>query len=278
VQSIVGNEILKTSFKWRSAIAFIAVAVIVPLVMIGVKLQGDAVVKGATRALGQDFFLLGNILNGYFVTALIMNSLWVHIPFLITLGAGDQLAGEATAGTYRILLIRPASRTQILFAKYLTTLLYASTVELFLVAISVGLGIAMFGTGVMLVQGKVLTVIPESEAPWRLLLACGLAAWGMWSVASLAFLLSSLVDNGIGPIIGTMAVIIVSYVISAIPVDLFRMIRPYLFTTYLNIWQKAMERPIPWGDLLHSGLVLGAFSVGFLLITWYIFVRKDILS
>jgi len=94
VQSIVGNEILKTSFKWRSAIAFIAVAVIVPLVMIGVKLQGDAVVKGATRALGQDFLLLGNILNGYFVTALIMNSLWVHIPFLITLGAGDQLAGD----------------------------------------------------------------------------------------------------------------------------------------------------------------------------------------
>jgi ABC-2 type transport system permease protein len=278
VQSIVGNEILKTSFKWRSAIAFIAVAVIVPLVMIGVKLQGDAVVKGATRALGQDFLLLGNILNGYFVTALIMNSLWVHIPFLITLGAGDQLAGEATAGTYRILLIRPASRTRILFAKYVTTLLYASMVVLFLVAISVGLGMTMFGTGVMLVQGKVLTVIPESEAPWRLLLACGLAAWGMWSVASLAFLLSSLVDNGIGPIIGTMAVIIVSYVISAIPVDLFRMIRPYLFTTYLNIWQKAMERPIPWGDLLHSGLVLGAFSVGFFLITWYIFVRKDILS
>jgi len=278
VQSIVGNEILKTSFKWRSAIAFIAVAVIVPLVMIGLKLQGDAVVKGATRALGQDFLFLGNILNGYFVTALIMNSLWVHIPFLITLGAGDQLAGEATGGTYRILLIRPASRTRILFAKYVTTLLYTSTVVVFLVALSVGLGITMFGTGVLLVQGKVLTVIPESEAPWRLVLACGLAAWGMWSVASLAFLLSSMVDNGIGPIIGTMAVIIVSYVISAIPVDLFRTMRPYLFTTYLNIWQKAMERPVPWGDLLHSGLVLGAFSIGFLLITWYIFVRKDILS
>ncbi len=278
MQSIVGNEILKTSFKWRSAIAFIAVAVIVPLVMIGLKLQGDAVVKGATRALGQDFLFLGNILNGYFVTALIMNSLWVHIPFLITLGAGDQLAGEATGGTYRILLIRPASRTRILFAKYVTTLLYTSTVVVFLVALSVGLGITMFGTGVLLVQGKVLTVIPESEAPWRLVLACGLAAWGMWSVASLAFLLSSMVDNGIGPIIGTMAVIIVSYVISAIPVDLFRTMRPYLFTTYLNIWQKAMERPVPWGDLLHSGLVLGAFSIGFLLITWYIFVRKDILS
>jgi ABC-2 type transport system permease protein len=278
VQSIVGNEILKTSLKWRSAIAFIAVAVIVPLVMIGVKLQGDAVVRGATRVLGQDFFFLGNILNGYFVTALIMNSLWVHIPFLITLGAGDQLAGEATAGTYRILLIRPASRTRILFAKYLTTLLYAGTVVAFLVAISAGLGIAMFGTGVLLVQGKVLTVIPESEAAWRLLLACGLASWGMCSVASLAFLLSSLVDNGIGPIIGTMAVIIISYVISAIPVDLFRAMRPYLFTTYLNIWQRAMEQPIAWGEMLHSGLVLGAFSIGFYLITWYIFVRKDILS
>ena len=39
-----------------------------------------------------------------------MNSLWIHIPFLISLVAGDQLAGEGTAGTYRILLIRPPSR------------------------------------------------------------------------------------------------------------------------------------------------------------------------
>jgi ABC-2 type transport system permease protein len=100
----------------------------------------------------------------------------------------------------------------------------------------------------------------------------------MWTVASLAFLLSSLVENGIGPLVGTMAVIIVFLVISNVPVDFFASIKPYLFTTYLDLWQKMFADPVPWDEILHSVYVLGAFSVGFYLVTWYIFLRKDILS
>ena len=100
----------------------------------------------------------------------------------------------------------------------------------------------------------------------------------MWTVASLAFLFSSLVENGIGPLVGTMAVIIVFYIVSNVPADLFTSVKPYLFTSYLNLWQKMFEDPVPWGDVLHSVFVLGAFSIGFYAVTWYIFLRKDILS
>jgi ABC-2 type transport system permease protein len=272
------NELLKTYLRWRSYIAFVAIAVVVPLVLVAMKLNADAMVRGATRGLSQDFLFVGSVVNGYFVTYFILNALWIHVPFLLTLGAGDQLAGEATAGTFRILLTRPASRSAILATKYLTTLLYTFTVVAFLVVLSVGLGLLLFGGGAMLVPAKVLTVIPAEQAPWRLLLACLLATWGMWVVASVAFFFSSLVDNALGPILGTMSVIIVFYVVSGIPVDLFRELRPYLFTTYLNIWQKALESPIPWREILKSGLILGAFSVGFYGVTWYIFARKDILS
>jgi len=272
------GEVVKTYFRWRSYIAFIAIAVVVPLVLIAMKLNTEAMARNVTRGLSQDFLFVGNILNGYFVTYLLMNALWIHVPFLLTLGAGDQLAGEATAGTFRILLTRPASRSRILAAKYLTTLLYTFTVVAFLVILSVGLGLLLFGGGVLLVPAKVLTIIPAGEAPWRMLLACLLATWGMWTVASLAFFFSSLVDNALGPILGTMAVIIIFYVIAGIPVDLFRAVRPYLFTTYLDIWQKALESPIPWGEALTSGAVLGGTSVGLYALTWYVFVRKDILS
>jgi ABC-2 type transport system permease protein len=275
---LLRNEILKTYLKWRSYIAFVAVAVVVPLVMIALKLQGENLAKSMTRGLAQDFLVFGNIVNGYFVTFFLMNALWIHIPFLITLGAGDQLAGEAAGGTFRLILTRPASRSSILWAKYLTTLIYTTTVVGFLVALSLGLGVLLFGTGVVLFPGRTLTVIPESEALWRLLLATGLAIWGMWTVASLAFLFSSLVDNALGPILGTMSVIIVFYVIAGIPVDLFKSIRPYLFTSYLNIWQKAIEQPISWPDIARSALILGGFAVGFYGAAWYIFVKKDILS
>jgi ABC-2 type transport system permease protein len=250
----------------------------VPLVMIAVKLQGELLTKSLASGLAQDIQLPGNIVNGYFVTFFLMNTLWIHIPFLITLGAGDQLAGEAAGGTFRLLLTRPASRSQILWAKYVTTLFYTTAVVGFLVALCLALGVTLLGTGDLLLPGRAMMVVPEAEALWRLLLAAGLATWGMWAVASLAFLFSSLVDNALGPILGTMAVIIVFYVIAGLPLDLFRVIKPYLFTSHLNIWQKAIEQPVPWPEILRSAFVLGGFDVGFYCVTWYIFVKKDILS
>lgn len=278
MKTILGNEILKTSLKWRSSISFLAIAAVVPLVEIALKLQGNGMERGVTRGLSQDFLFLGNIVNGYFVTQMIMNALWIHVPFLVTLGAGDQLAGEATAGTFRLLLTRPASRSRILAAKYITTLLYALALIVFMALLTVGLGVLLFGTGDLLIVGRTFVVLAESEALWRIALAFALATWGMWTVASLAFLFSSLVENGIGPLIGTMAVIIVFYIITAVPADLFATIKPYLFTSYLDLWQKMFEDPIPWNEVLHSVYVLGAFSIGFYSITWYIFLRKDILS
>jgi ABC-2 type transport system permease protein len=276
--TLLRNEFFKTFSKWRSYIAFVTIAVVVPLVMIAVKLQGELLTKSLASGLAQDIQLPGNIVNGYFVTFFLMNTLWIHIPFLITLGAGDQLAGEAAGGTFRLLLTRPASRSQILWAKYITTLFYTTAVVGFLVALCLALGVTLLGTGDLLLPGRAMMVIPEAEALWRLLLAAGLATWGMWAVASLAFLFSSLVDNALGPILGTMAVIIVFYVIAGLPLDLFRVIKPYLFTSHLNIWQKAIEQPVPWPEILRSAFVLGGFDVGFYCVTWYIFVKKDILS
>jgi len=278
VVPILINEILKTYLKWRTYIGFIAISVLVPLVQIGLKLEGGSMIQSITRNLEQDFMLIGNLYNGYFVTHLIMNSLWVHVPFLISLVAGDQLAGEATGGTFRLMLIRPASRTRVLIAKYVTTLIYATTLVLFLAILSIGLGVTLFGTGDLIIAGRSFTIIPVDEAFSRLCLAFGLAIWSMWCVASLAFLFSSLVENAIGPIIGTMTVIIVFLIISNIPVDLFTELRPYLFTSYLNVWQEALHVPIEWRTMGESVLKLGGFSVGFYLVTWYIFVKKDILS
>ena len=276
--SVLRNELLKTYLKWRTYIGFIAIAALVPLVETALKLEGGTVLKSITRTLEQDFFFVGNLFNGYFVTHLIMNSLWVHVPFLISLVAGDQLAGEATGGTFRLILIRPASRTRILVAKYLTTLIYTFTLVAFLATLSMALGVALFGTGDLIISGKALVIIPKVQVFWRLCVAFALAIWSMWCVASLGLLFSSLVENSIGPIIGTMTVIIVFLIISSIPVKLFESVRPYLFTTYLSVWQKVMEEPIPWGEIVSSTSILGGFSVGFYLVTWYIFVKKDILS
>ena len=131
-RSIVVNEILKTYAKWRTYIGFIAVGIVVPLVEFGLKAEGGSIIRNMTRGLGEDFLIVGNLFNAYFITYFIMNSLWIHVPFLISLVAGDQLAGEATGGTFRLMLIHPPSRTRILAAKYTTTLVYTLSLVVFL--------------------------------------------------------------------------------------------------------------------------------------------------
>ena len=276
--SLLIKELLKTYLKWRTYIGFMAIAVIVPVVLVALKFEGGGMIKRMTRGLTDDFMLVGNFFNGYFVTQLIMASLWVHIPFLISLVAGDQLAGEATGGTFRLLLIRPASRSRVLITKYITTLIYSFTLVAFLATACLGLGVALFGSGPLLVVGKIMTIIPASELLWRMSFAFALATVSMWCVASLAFLFSSLVENAIGPIIGTMALIISFIILSNIPADFAHTIHPYLFTSYLNIWQLALEDPISWGAIRNHLLVIGGHCVGFYVVTWYIFVKKDILS
>jgi len=275
---LLKNELLKTYLKWRTYIGFIAIVVLVPVVLVALKLEGGGMIRRMTRGLTDDFMLIGNFFNGYFVTQLVMNSLWVHIPFLISLVAGDQLAGEATGGTFRLLLIRPASRSRVLITKYITTLLYSFTLVAFLAVACLGLGMALFGSGPLIVIGNVMTIIPAGQLLWRMSFAFGLATVSMWCVASLAFLFSSLVENSIGPIIGTMAVIISFIILSNIPVEFAQNIRPYLFTSYLNVWQLALEDPISWETTWGHLLVIGGHCIGFYVVTWYIFVKKDILS
>jgi ABC-2 type transport system permease protein len=234
------------------------------------------------RSFQKDFFVTGNILNAWFVTAFIMNSLHIHIPFLITLVAGDMVSSEATSGTIRFLLIRPPSRSRIITAKYLTALFYTAVLVIFFALVSVSLGLPLFGSGDLILHhyGKFdIAFIPESEIPLRMLLAFVAAIWSMTVVASIAFLFSTLAENSIGPIIGTMAVVIVFLVLGNLPLDFFRTLKPYLFTTHMiNHWQQFLNIPIPWPEIGGSAIILGLHNVGLFSIALLVFKRKDIKS
>ena len=73
----------------------------------------------ALQALKDRFEINGQLLNGYFICYLVLQTLLIHVPLLITLVAGDVLSGEANMGTLRMLLTKPISRTTILLSKML---------------------------------------------------------------------------------------------------------------------------------------------------------------
>jgi len=275
---LIYNELVKIFGKWRSYIGFAAIAILIPLILWGISKSGPAFERDVTRSLQGGFMVVGSVVNGFLATHWILNFLWIHIPFLITLVAGDVIAGEGAAGTLRIYLTRPVSRGTVLTAKLSATFIYTALLILFFALMSLGLGSLWLGTGDLVVFHQGVLVLPKQVAWVRFLLAFGFATGMMLVVAALCFMFSAMVSNAIGPIIGAMAVIIIGLAISTIPIDWFAAIKPYIFTTYFDIWQQVFFDPIPWGKIGHGALVLGVYGMGFVLISYLIFLRKDILS
>jgi ABC-2 type transport system permease protein len=266
-------ETYKIFSRWRTYIGFGAIALIVILTEVVMKLSAGEILGRMMRPMQKDFLIFGNVLNGWFMTAFIMNSFHIHIPFFITLVAGDIVSGEATSGTVRLLLIRPPSRSRIITAKYLAALFYTTGVVIFLGLLCILLGLALFGSGDLIMNYERqfrIVFIPEAEIPIRMLLAFTAAIWSMAVVTSIAFLFSTLAENSIGPII--------FFVLGNFPFDFFRAVHPYLFTTHMNIWQRFLDDPVPWQEIAKSAAILGLHNVALFLIAFVVYRRKDIKS
>lgn len=118
-------ELYKIFRKPRTYIAFGTITAIAVLIEGALLANGqeflDFFMQGAT----EQFDIRGNLLNGYLVTYVILGLLLVHVPLLVALVAGDALAGEASAGTLRLLLTRPISRSRLVLAKFAASSVYA---------------------------------------------------------------------------------------------------------------------------------------------------------
>ncbi len=279
--NLICIEWVKTFRKLRTYLGFLAVGFFLPLVFIGIKFGGGVTAAqqfGPFAHFSEYFVVMGNLFNCFFVSQFMMMTFFVHIPFLIVLVGADMVAGEATSGTLRMVLTRPPSRLRMILAKIFVSLAYTALLIGFMAALSLGLGYLLFGSGEMLLANGGIYIVTASEALWRMLFAYFLAFLAMSVVASLSFLFSVLVENAIGPIIGAMVVVIVCLIISQVPLALFEAIRPYIFTTYSSVWLKMFEGVINWRLVFtHSGYLL-LYIIGFFMLAYLLFRRKDILS
>lgn len=273
---LVGNEIIKIFGKKRSLLGFLALAILMPLIIWGFSKGATGIEQDIIRQLEGSFIIVGSVFNGFLVTYITMNFLWVHIPFLIMLVAGDVVAGEGAAGTFRITLTRRVSRFQILIAKLIATYLYTILLIIFFALMSLGLGSLWLGVGDLVVFDEGILILPQEMAWARFALAFVFATFVMLVVTTLCFMFSSMVNNGIGPIIGAMSIIIIGLAIANIPIDIFEKISPYIFTSYFDIWQKAFFDPIPWGDIGNDAIILTVYMLVFIIISTIHFIRKDI--
>ncbi len=272
-------ELFKIFKKPRTYIAFAAIAAIIFLVQLAMYIDGDTYIEFMIGAVNSSFNIEGNILNGYFIFFIILQTLLVHVPLLIALVSGDMIAGEANMGTLRLLVTKPVSRTSLVISKFIAASIYTVLLLTFMAILGLALSMIIFGTSdLMVFKSEMLLVLDRNDVLWRYGGAYAFAALSMITVASLAFLFSVFAENSIGPIIASMSVIIVFTILTTMDIPFFNALKPYLFTNHMLNWKGFFDRPVDQREVLKSALVLIGHTVFFVSLTVFIFRRKDILS
>jgi ABC-2 type transport system permease protein len=286
-------ELFKIFRKPRTYISFGAIAAMVIIVQVALKFDGQSYIEFILGSLKDSLDIpYATILNGYFVCFVILNLLLIHIPLLIALVAGDEIAGEANMGTLRLLVSKPVSRTQLMLAKFAATVIYTALLLVWMAFLSLVLSIVLFGTNDLIVaKSNELEIISRSDIMWRYLAAFAYATVALTTVASLAFLLSVFADNSIGPIVSTISIVIVFTILSELQIPLYdRTVKPWLFTSHMLGWKGFFYLKTDAEGISIAGSIenlpavmksMGILLAYIFLFTGsaiFIFKRKDILS
>jgi ABC-2 type transport system permease protein len=276
---LLSLEFYKIFRRPRTFISFGLVTAIALVIQLAMTAGGKEFLSFGMQGITEQFDIKGNILNGYLVAYLILQSLLIHRPLLIALVAGDALAGEANMGTLRLVLTRPVSRSQLVLVKFAASIIYSLLLIIWLAVVALLLSVVLFGTGDMInMKSETFILLLKNDIPWRYFAAFGFASLAMSSIVSLALFLSAFAENAIGPIVATMGIVVVLTILSNLELPLFNMIKPYLFTTHMIGWKGFFDDPVPYAAITRSAAVLLSYTGGLLLATILYFNKKDIQS
>lgn len=291
MKAIISFELYKIFRRPRTYIAFGAIAALIIVIQFGLKVDGASYASFLMKDINDTLTVDGNVLNGYLICYILLQLLLVHVPLLVALIAADMISGEANLGTLRLLFSTPFTRTQWVLGKFIAASVYTIVLLIWLAFLALFVSMWVFGTDdLFLMKSNYVVLIQQNDVLWRYVGAFVFASFSLLTVTSLGFLMSSIANNSIGPIVGTMSAIVFFTILSTLNIPLFSMIKPYLFTTHMNNWKEFFDIQVNdnneaiTGSILNvakiktSLIVLGTHIVLFVATAIFITKKKDILS
>ena len=233
-------ELFKIFKRPRTYISFTAIAAMILIIQLGLKFDGESYLQLMMSGISDSFYIpYGMILNGYLVALCDFECTPCSRSLLVALVAGDVVAGEANMGTLRMLITKPVSRVELMLVKFTASVIYTVALLIWMAFLALFLSILFFGTNDMLIaRNSVMEQIQRSDVLWRYMAAFGYAAVALSTVAALAFLLSVLAENSIGPIVATISIVIILTILSEMKIPMYDdTVKPYLFTSHMLAWK-----------------------------------------
>ena len=189
----------------------------------------------------QDIFLTaGSAVNGFLAAYIIISILISQMPFLSTIVPSEIISGEYSKGTFRIYLTRPISRTKLFISKVAVVLLYTTIMMLYFFVYTIVVSYLVLDSGLLIVfHDGLLALEPNSDRViFRFFLGFVFSNMIMITVSLLCLMFSSFSKNSVTPIISTISIVFIGAAILFIPIDIFQLVNPYIFTGYIDIFEN----------------------------------------
>ncbi|MGI5393377.1 ABC transporter permease [Streptomyces sp. CA-251251] len=275
---LLSSELGITFRRWRT-LALLGVLAAVPvLVGIAVKIETSdgAAFGGGSGGGGQGPAFISQISNNglFLVFTALAATLPFFLPMAVGVVAGDAIAGEASAGTLRYLLVAPAGRTRLLLAKYATVIAFCLAATLVVAVSALAVGALLFPVGdLVTISG---TRITYAEGLGRALLIALVVAASLLGVAALGLFVSTLTGSGIAAMATTVGLLITVQILDQIPQ--LDAVQPYFFSHYWLSFADLMREPVYWDDLVKNLGLQALYAAVFGAAAWARFTTKDVTS
>lgn len=213
--------------------------------------------------------------NGLF---LVFSALVVTLPFFLpmTVGvvAGDSMAGEASTGTLRYLLVAPAGRTRLLLVKLAGVLTFCLAATFTVAVAGFVVGAALFPLGeVTLLSGA---TIAFPAALLRAFLVAVVVAASLIGLAAIGIFVSTVTNVPIAAMAATVGVGITVQILDSIPQ--LAAIHPWLFSHYWMSFADLLRSPVFLDDVVRNLVLQGVYLAVFGSLAWARLSTRDVLS
>ena len=262
---------LSVLFRRRRTWAMLGALAAIPiLIAIAVKLSSSGGASGRGPA-----FIASITGNGLFVAlTAITVSIPLFLPLTVGVVAGDTIAGEASLGTLRYLLVAPAGRLRLLLVKYAGAAAFCIAATLIVVIVGVAIGAALFPIGpVTLLSGDTISL---GDYAIRCLLLAGYVSMSLLGLSAIGLFVSTMTTVPVGAMATTIVLSAASQIADALPQ--LDWIHPWLFSHYWLGFADLLRQPISWDSFASNGLLQLGYIAIFGTLAYGRFATKDILS
>ncbi|HET6825704.1 MAG TPA: ABC transporter permease subunit [Amnibacterium sp.] len=267
---LLGSELAVLFRRRRTVAMLVALAAVPVLVAVAVRISEGRAEDGRGPA------LIGAIAgNGLFVgVASLVLAIPLFLPLTVGVVAGDTIAGEASQGTLRYLLVVPAGRARLLVVKFLGAAVFAVAAPLAIVLAGTLIGWALFPVGpVTLLSGD---QVPVAEGLLRLLLIGLYVAVAMLGMTAIGLFVSTVTDVPVGAMAATVVLAIASQVLDQLPQVAW--LHPFLFTdSWLGLVDLLRQPPL-FSTFGTNALLQGAYVLVFGALAYGRFTTRDVLA